>query len=139
MIRDEDVANQIKSATVMARWPIKHQGQSLCELHMNEWSITEILRLHLAASGGLRSERSVHWLYQQRGGYRLSDDPGLAFRMEHPQVLEALTTQSIYELSIDDKIKILNCLMHQIMSFATVRDVIDENFAEIHEARANLR
>ena len=59
--------------------------------------------------------------------------------MEHPQVLEALTTKSIYELSVDEKIKILNCLMQQIMSFATVRDVIDENFAELHEAKINLR
>ena len=137
--RDEDVANQIKEATVMARWPMKHQGQSLCELHMNEWSITEILRLHLAASGAFRSDRLVMWLYQQRGGYRLPDDPGLQFRMEHPQILEALNSKTIYELNVDEKIKILNCLMYQILSFATVRDEIDEKFAELQEAKTNLR
>merc|ERR1712066_498527 len=59
--------------------------------------------------------------------------------MEHPQVVEALNTKSIYELSVDEKMKILNCLMQQIMSFATVRDVIDENFAELHEAKIALR
>jgi len=137
--KDEDVASQIKSATAMARWPMKHQGQSLCELHMNEWSITEILRLHLEAAGGLRSEKLVMWLYQQRGGYRLSDDPGLHFRMEHPEVLEALTTKTVYELDVDEKIKVLTCLMLQIMSFATVRDDMEEKAAALHDAKINLR
>merc|ERR1712226_1090273 len=137
--RDEDIANQIKSATTMARWPMKHQGQSLSELHMNEWSITEILRLHIASAGAHRHDKCNNWLYQQRGGYRLSDDPGLQFRMEDPQILEALTSCTVYELNVEDKIKVLNCLMYQIHSFATVRDEIDEKFNELREAKEELR
>ena len=49
--KDEDIANQIRSATQMARWCIKHQGQPIKNLHMDEYSITEILRLHLESSG----------------------------------------------------------------------------------------
>ena len=42
--KDEDIANQIRSATQMARWCMKHQGQPMRNLHMDEYSITEILR-----------------------------------------------------------------------------------------------
>ena len=93
---------------------------------MDEYSLTEILRLHLESSGAYRSEKSLLWLYQQRGGYKLSDDPGLQFRMEEPQILEALATKMVYQLSFDEKMKILHCLMNQILSYATVRDEIDE-------------
>ena len=79
------------------------------------------------------------WLYQQRGGYRLSDDPGLQFRMEEPQILEALSTKMIYQLTMDQKMKILHCLMNQILSYATIRDEIDERFNDLLEAKADLR
>ena len=137
--KDEDIANQIRSATQMARWCMKHQGQPIKSLHMDEHSISEILRLHLESSGAYRSDKSLLWLYQQRGGYKLSDDPGLQFRMDEPQILEALTTHTVYELSLDDKMKILHCLQLQIMSYATVRDEIDEKFNELTEAKSELR
>ena len=138
--KDVDIANQIKSATSMAQWPMRTQGgQKLRDLHMDQWSITEILRLHLEAAGAFRSEKLIMWLYQQRGGYRLSDDPGLSFRMEEPQIHEALNTKTVYELDVTSKIKILNCLMYQILSFATVRDEIDEKYNDVTEAKAELR
>ena len=137
--KDEDIANQIKSATKMARWCIKHQGQPIKSLHLDEFSITEILRLHIESSGAYRSDKSLLWLYQQRGGYKLSDDPGLQFRMDEPQILEALTNKTVYELSIDDKMKILMCLMQQVLSYASVRDDIDEKFMELSDAKYELR
>merc|ERR1711956_25823 len=102
-------------------------------------SLTEILRLHGESSGAYRSEKSLLWLFQQRGGYKLSDDPGLQFRMEEPQILEALSTKMVYQLSLDEKMKILLCLMNQIVSYATVRDEIDEKFNDMLEAKADLR
>ena len=138
--KDENMARQIKSATKMARWSMKHQGgQSIHELHLDEYSLTEVLRLHLESSGAFRSEKCVLWTYQQRGGYRLHDDPGLQFRMDEPQILEALSSKTVYELATDEKIKILNCLMLQILSFTTPRDEIDEKFNEYHEAKSELR
>ena len=79
------------------------------------------------------------WLYQQRGGFRLADDPGVAFRMEEPQIPEALATRTVFEMSAGDKLKIMTCLMQQILSYATVRDVIDERYQEMTEARMELR
>ena len=114
-------------------------GQALHELHMNEYSITEILRLHLESSGAYRSDKSALWTYQQRGGYRLADDPGLQFRMDEPQILDALSSRTVYELTADEKMKLLNCLMLQILSFTTPRDEIDEKFNELQEAKSELR
>ena len=136
----EDMARQIKAATEVLKWPMKTQGvRKLRELHIDQWSITEILRLHLEAGGAFRSDKLIMWLWQQRGGYRLTDDPGLHFRMEEPQVLEALSSKTVYELSISDKIKILTCLMYQILSFASIRDDIEERFIELTEAKSDLR
>ena len=137
--RDEDTANQIKSATKMARWSMQHQGQPLKSLHLDEYSITEVLRLHLESAGAFRSDKSLLWLYQQRGGYKLSDDPGLQFRMEEPQILEAITAKTVYELGVGEKLKLLTCLMHQVLTFANVRDDIDEKFNDLVEAKAELR
>merc|ERR1712020_342331 len=54
-------------------------------------------------------------------------------------IIEALTSHTVYELNVGEKIKILNCLMYQILSFATVRDEIDEKFNELREAKEELR
>lgn len=67
---------QTKVKVNSKRFFLAKGGQALHELHMDEHSITEILRLHLEASGGYRSDKSLLWNYQQKGGYRLSDDPG---------------------------------------------------------------
>merc|ERR1719410_2417738 len=45
----------------------------------------------------------------------------------------------IYQLSLDEKMKILHCLMNQILSYATIRDEIDERFNDLLEAKADLR
>ena len=42
-------------------------------------------------------------------------------------------------MSAGDKLKIMTCLMQQILSYATVRDVIDERYQEMTEARMELR
>ncbi|XP_059088369.1 bromodomain adjacent to zinc finger domain protein 1A-like [Tigriopus californicus] len=138
--KDEDVANHIRLATAAAKWPFKTQGgQKLRELHLDQYTITEILRLHLQSGGAFRSEKLIMWLYQQRGGYRLSDDPALQLKMDDPQILEALTRRTVFELSCQDKLKILTVLMQQILTYATVRDEIDEKLNEYHEAKSELR
>ena len=72
------------------------------------------MRLHLESAGAFRSEKLIMWLYQQRGGFRLADDPGVAFRMEEPQITEALATRTVFDMSAGDKLKIMTCLMQQV-------------------------
>lgn len=38
--------------------------------------------------------------YQQRGGYRNQDDPGLVLKIQHPHVLKALSQNNFCDLSI---------------------------------------
>jgi hypothetical protein len=70
-------------------------------VHLDQWSLTEVLRLHLEASGAFRGHNLQNWRYQQRGGFRLSDDPGFQFCREEPQILGSLQSQSVYELRQD--------------------------------------
>jgi hypothetical protein len=79
----------------------KGLGLSLREVHLDQWSLTEVLRLHLEASGAFRGHNLQNWRYQQRGGFRLSDDPGFQFCREEPQILGSLQSQSVYELRQD--------------------------------------
>jgi hypothetical protein len=71
-------------------------------VHLDQWSLTEVLRLHLEASGAFRGHNLQNWRYQQRGGFRLSDDPGFQFCREEPQILGSLQSQSVYELRQED-------------------------------------
>ncbi len=80
----------------------KGLGLSLREVHLDQWSLTEVLRLHLEASGAFRGHNLQNWRYQQRGGFRLSDDPGFQFCREEPQILGSLQSQSVYELRQED-------------------------------------
>ena len=77
------------------------------------------------SSGAYRGNNLQNWRYQQRGGYRLRDDPGFQFCRDEPQILAALTQTIVTELSVSEKLKILNCLMTQMVSYAGVRDEID--------------
>ncbi|PSN58246.1 hypothetical protein C0J52_00127 [Blattella germanica] len=129
----------IKLATSAAGWSQMYQGTPLNKLIMDPATITEILRLHLLSSGGRSGEMSSKWRYQQRGGYTSLDDPGLFLRMEHPEILRALSVMSVCDLSLDYKLQILTCLMNQILTYATVRDVIDERGEKVKQLRSEIR
>lgn len=68
----------------------KNLGMTLREIHLDQWSITEVLRLHLESSGAYMGINFRNWRYQQRGGWVLQDDPGFQFCMENPQILASL-------------------------------------------------
>ncbi|CAG2061512.1 unnamed protein product, partial [Timema podura] len=77
--------------------------------------------------------------YQQRGGYTSLDDPGLQLRIEHPHILRALSITSVCELPLGDKVKVLTCLINQILTYAVVRDVIDERGDKMKQIKADLK
>lgn len=137
--KDEEWANAIKTATEAATYTKRNLGIALREVHIDEMSVTEVLRLHLESSGAYRGNNLQNWRYQQRGGYRLNDDPGLQFRMDEPQILAALETGTVYDLNMQDKMKVLNCLMNQMMTYAGVRDEIDTRLENMYEAKTELR
>ena len=98
---------------------------------MDSLTVSEILRLHLLSSGSRSSEIRTKWRYQQRGGYSSADDPGVQLREEDAHILHALAKSTVYELSIGDKMKVIRCLCHQILTYASIRDVLEEKSSRV--------
>lgn len=60
-------------------------------------------------------------------------------RLHQTHILKALAIHNVVQLSINDKIKIITCLMHQILSYADVRDVVEESLEKSRAAKLKLR
>ena len=45
--------------------------------------------------------------HNNRGGFRLQDDPGFQFCLDEPQIIESLRERSVFELSVSEKLKVL--------------------------------
>jgi len=116
-----------------------YQGTPLKKLSMDSLTVSEVLRLHLVSSGGRSSELRSKWRYQQRGGYSSADDPGVQLREEDPHILHTLATNTVYELPIGDKLKVIKCLCHQILTYASIRDVLEEKSSRLLQIRQELR
>lgn len=83
---------------------ISYLGASLRQLDLDNFTVTEILRLHFLGSGGEGSSSDAKFRWQQRGGYVSSDDAGLEFRREQPDVLQALACGNVFDMSSGNSI-----------------------------------
>jgi len=137
--KNEEIANAIKAATETHLYTRRNLGLTLREIHLDQWSITEVLRLHLESSGAFMGHNLRNWRYQQRGGWAFQDDPGFQFCMENPQILASLHEKSVFELGVIEKLKVLGAMMNQMLSFAGVRDEVDTRFENLFEAKQELR
>ncbi|XP_075223802.1 ATP-dependent chromatin assembly factor large subunit isoform X2 [Lycorma delicatula] len=111
-----------------------YQGAPLSQLTMDCATLTEILRLHLLSSGTHGSIDDP----ADRNSASL-DDPGRALCLTQPHLIELLSQQSIFELSVEHKMQILSCLINQILTFASMRDTIDERGDKIKTGKMDLR
>jgi bromodomain adjacent to zinc finger domain protein 1A len=50
-----------------------------------------------------------------------------------------MTMKTVIDLNIEEKLKILNCLMHQILQFGSIRDSINERNEKLKQAKNDLR
>eukprot|EP00092_Neocalanus_flemingeri_P010571 GFUD01011387.1.p1 GENE.GFUD01011387.1~~GFUD01011387.1.p1 ORF type:complete len:1574 (+),score=621.92 GFUD01011387.1:101-4822(+) len=137
--KNQEIANAIRAATMTHLYTKKNLGLTLREVHLDQWSITEVLRLHLESSGAYRGNNLQNWRYQQRGGWRLQDDPGFQFCLENPQILASLQEVSIFDLGVTEKVKLLSVMMNQMLSFAGVRDEVDTRMENVFETRQELK
>lgn len=130
----------IKLAAVAVNCPLAFHGVPLQKLTIDATTISEVLRLHLLSSGVRVSETCHRWRVQEKGGYIGSvDDPGVWFRNEHVHIMNALSEKCVSELPVADKIAILECLVHQVMMFAAVRDIVHDNVDTFRQKRVELR
>ncbi|ODM98981.1 Bromodomain adjacent to zinc finger domain protein 1A [Orchesella cincta] len=136
---DVTAREAVQLATAYSTWSMMYQNTPLHKLGVDHLSITEVLRLHLLSSGAKPSEKDVKWRTQQRGGYTETDDPGLQLRLEEPQIIKSLNAGTVFDLTMREKLKLVQCLINQISTYVSVRDAMEESFDQLRLVRANLK
>ncbi|XP_034176912.2 ATP-dependent chromatin assembly factor large subunit isoform X2 [Osmia lignaria lignaria] len=129
----------VKLATIASSWSQIYQGCKLSELTLDHVTLSEILRQHLLSSGGRIGEVASKWRYSQRGGYTNQDDPALLMRINEAYILRLLGHRNVHEFDLDEKLKVATCLINQLLTFASIRDVIEERHEKVHQARKELK
>ncbi|XP_031833617.2 ATP-dependent chromatin assembly factor large subunit isoform X3 [Nomia melanderi] len=133
------ITKTVKLTTVTSTWSPTYHGSKLSELTLDHSTLSEILRQHLLSSGERIGEAASKWRYSQRGGYTNQDDPAVLMRKKEAHILRLLTHRSVHELDFDDKLKVAACLINQLLTFASVRDMIEERHEKLHQAKKELR
>lgn len=125
----------LKQATKAAIWCETHYSCKLNELPMDSTTVSEILRLHFLSSGALIEEKGAKWRYSMRGGYHSYDDPGLQLVLDFPHILRALKSFTVFQLPVGDILKILKCLIDQLLTYGSVRELIEERLEKAKIAK----
>lgn len=98
---DSDATQSALSAvaSLAAAWPQLHQGCSLKQLDLDSCTLSEILRLHILASGADCYHGNAKFRYQKQGGFTLMDDPCVELRLANPSLLKKLSSTAVYDLT----------------------------------------
>uniref|UniRef100_A0A8C6X9Q0 Bromodomain adjacent to zinc finger domain protein 1A n=1 Tax=Naja naja TaxID=35670 RepID=A0A8C6X9Q0_NAJNA len=133
---DED-ADPTKSAlsavaTLAAAWPQLHQGCNLKNLDLDSCTLSEILRLHILASGADVTSANAKYRYQKRGGFDTTDDACMELRL-------------IYDLSSGNRAKpvyyalILHALCGKLLTLVSTRDFIEDSVDVLRQTKQEFR
>ncbi|XP_064148462.1 bromodomain adjacent to zinc finger domain protein 1A isoform X3 [Loxodonta africana] len=140
---DED-ADPTKSAlsavaSLAAAWPQLHQGCSLKGLDLDSCTLSEILRLHILASGADVTSANAKYRYQKRGGFDATDDACMELRLSNPSLVKKLSSTSVYDLTPGEKMKILHALCGQLLTLVSTRDFIEDYVDVLRQAKQEFR
>ena len=134
------VESIMSSASSYSKWSRQTQSVDLDKLVLDPYTCTEVLRLHLLSSGGYDDSVDRNsFRHSRRGGYSDADDPAVALRLNHPDVIRSLANTSVYSLPVGDKLAVLSTLCSQLLSYAVSREFIDEACARAKKARRQIR
>ncbi|KAL6106099.1 baz1a [Pungitius sinensis] len=138
---DHDATQSVLSAvaSLAASWPQLHQGCGLKQLDLDSCTLSEILRLHILASGADCYHGNAKFRYQKQGGFTLMDDPCVELRLAEPLLLKRLTSTSVYDLTPEEKLRILKALMGKLLTLASSRDLIEDCVEDQRSAKQELR
>ncbi|CAK9822646.1 Bromodomain adjacent to zinc finger domain protein 1A [Anthophora retusa] len=139
MYEGASMKTAVKLATIASSWSQIYQGCKLSELTLDHVTVSEILRQHLLCSGGRIGEVATKWRYSQRGGYTNQDDPALLMRINEAYILRLLGHRNVHEFDLNEKLKVATCLIDQLLTFASIRDVIEERREKLHQAKKELK
>ncbi|KAK2499514.1 hypothetical protein MC885_000699, partial [Smutsia gigantea] len=140
---DED-ADPTKSAlsavaSLAAAWPQLHQGCSLKSLDLDSCTLSEILRLHILASGADVTSANAKYRYQKRGGFDATDDACMELRLSNPSLVKKLSSTSVYDLTPGEKMKILHALCGKLLTLVSARDFIEDYVDILRQAKQEFR
>ncbi|XP_061598939.1 bromodomain adjacent to zinc finger domain protein 1A isoform X2 [Cololabis saira] len=126
-------------ASLAAAWPQLHQGCSLKQLDLDSCTLSEILRLHILACGANCNHGNAKFRYQKQGGFTVMDDPCVELQLTEPGLLKKLSCTPVYDLTPEEKLKILRALLGKLLTLAASRDLIEDGVEEQKAARQELR
>ncbi|XP_072545490.1 bromodomain adjacent to zinc finger domain protein 1A isoform X3 [Salminus brasiliensis] len=126
-------------ALLAAAWPQLHQGCSLKQLDLDSCTLSEILRLHILASGAECSSTNAKFRYQKQGGFASTDDPCVELRLSNPGLLKKLSCTAVYDLLPGEKLKVLHTLCGKLLTLVSTRDFIEDCADEQRAAKMELR
>ncbi|XP_076442628.1 LOW QUALITY PROTEIN: bromodomain adjacent to zinc finger domain protein 1A-like [Babylonia areolata] len=138
---DDHVSNNelIRSASLFAQVSQLTFGMPLKDTLLDQFTLTEVLRLHLLSSGARANSKNARFRYQQRGGYSSLDDPGLELRKQDPLLLKKLQSGNVFDFSPDDKLRLVTTLVQQVMTYAAVRDIVEETYDKLRVKKYDLK
>lgn len=136
---DMSLNQLIDAATAMSHLPLLSHGTTLRKLPLDNFTLTEILRLHLLASGAQGNMANAKFRYQQRGGYMPIDDAGLDFKKREPEIVNKLAVDNIYDLPPNEKLKLLSVMVDQFLTYAATRDLIEDNYDKLRQLKNDLK
>ncbi|XP_054154531.1 bromodomain adjacent to zinc finger domain protein 1A-like [Oppia nitens] len=123
-----------KNAVYYYHWIQNHFGVQLSELNIDSFNITEVLRLHLLSSGGGPQPKSKY-----RGLYSPREDPSIEFVAENDEIMKKLESETIFDLTADERLKIFSVLIHQLLTYFEFRDKIEDASDEVSKLWGKIR
>ncbi|XP_075700265.1 bromodomain adjacent to zinc finger domain protein 1A isoform X2 [Rhinoderma darwinii] len=126
-------------ASLAAAWPQLNHGCSLKDLDLDSCTLSEILRLHILASGAESNSANAKYRYQKQGGFIATDDACLELRISHPAILKKLSSTSVYALLPDEKLKILHALCGKLLTLVSTRDYIEDCIEDLRQVKQEFR
>lgn len=138
---EDNISNNelLRSATLTAQFSQQTFGMPLRDTLLDQFTLTEVLRLHLMSSGARANSKNARFRYQQRGGYTSLDDPGLELRKQQPGLLRKLNSNNVFDLQPEEKVRLVMTLVQQVMTYAAVRDIVDESFDRLRVKKYDLK
>lgn len=108
-------------------------------MDLDSCTLSEILRLHILASGADITSANAKYRYQKRGGFDTTDDACMELRLSNPGLLKKLSSTSVYDLLPGEKMKILHALCGKLLTLVSTRDFIEDSVDVLRQAKQEFR
>lgn len=96
-------------------------------LDLDSCTLSEILRLHILASGADITSANAKYRYQKRGGFDTTDDACMELRLSNPGLLKKLSSTSVYDLLPGNKRQYMLEVIRLLNKWSILRLLLTSN------------